>query len=103
MIERIPLQTVLAELLDADSWRTWDAPPMDPVGAPDYLATLDRVRADTGNDESVTTGSGRVAGIPVAVVAGNFDFLAGSVGQAAASRIVAAFDRAKPPARRKPR
>lgn len=94
MIERIPLQTVLAELLDADSWRTWDAPPMDPVGAPDYLATLDRVRADTGNDESVTTGSGRVAGIPVAVVAGNFDFLAGSVGQAAASRIVAAFDRA---------
>lgn len=94
MTTRIAVQELLADVLDADSWRTWDAPPGDPTGDAGYHDALQRARAEVGVDESVTTGSARLDGIPVAVVAGNFDFLAGSVGSAAASRIVAAFDRA---------
>lgn len=45
-------------------------------------------------DESVTAGSACVGGQPVAVIAGNFEFLAGSVGGAAAHRILAACERA---------
>ena len=91
---RIPTADLLDTLLDAESWRSWDAPVVDPPGSPQYRAELTQARAETGTDESVTTGSGRVSGVAVAVVAGNFDFLAGSVGAAAADRIVAAFDRA---------
>ena len=94
MTERIPVPDLLADVLDADSWRMWDAPPADPPADDPYLESLARAREDTGVDESVTTGSARLDGIAVAVVAGNFDFLAGSVGSAAATRIVAAFDRA---------
>ena len=50
--------------------------------------------AATGLDESVVTGEGRVFGRRVAVVACEFDFLAGSIGVAAAERITAAVQRA---------
>ena len=50
--------------------------------------------AATGLDESVLTGEGRVFGRRVAVVACEFDFLAGSIGVAAAERITAAVQRA---------
>lgn len=85
---------LLTTLLDPDSWRSWNAPPTDPTGDPVYLAQLSDVRAATGLDESVTTGSGRIGDQPVAVVAGDFEFLAGSVGMAAAGRIIAAVERA---------
>ena len=45
-------------------------------------------------DESIITGEGRLRGRRVAVVAGEFGFLAGSIGVAAAERLIAAVERA---------
>ncbi|HTM85679.1 MAG TPA: carboxyl transferase domain-containing protein, partial [Mycobacterium sp.] len=55
---------------------------------------LAEAKAATGLDESVLTGEGTVFGRRVAVVACEFDFLAGSIGVAAAERITAAVTRA---------
>ena len=90
---RIATADLLAALVDEGTWRSWDVPIADPESDDDYRAELEQARAD-GADESVTTGSARIGDHPVAVVAGDFDFLAGSVGSAAAQRIVSAFERA---------
>ncbi len=60
----------------------------------EYRAEIAAARAATGLDESVLTGEGTVFGRRVAVVACEFDFLAGSIGVAAAERITAAVERA---------
>jgi acetyl-CoA carboxylase carboxyl transferase subunit beta len=59
-----------------------------------YARELADARAATGSDESVLTGEGRVHGRRVAVIASEFDFLAGSIGVAAAERITSAVERA---------
>src|SRR5215471_17717932 len=59
-----------------------------------YSRELADARAATGRDESVLTGEGRVYGRRVALVACEFDFLAGSIGVAAAERIITAVQRA---------
>jgi acetyl-CoA carboxylase carboxyl transferase subunit beta len=59
-----------------------------------YRSELADARAKTGLDESVLTGEGLVFGRRIAVVACEFDFLAGSIGVAAAERITAAVERA---------
>jgi len=46
----------------------------------EYRRELAKAKAKTGFDESVMTGEGRVFGRRVAVVACEFDFLAGSIG-----------------------
>jgi acetyl-CoA carboxylase carboxyl transferase beta subunit len=88
-----------AELIDAvvdpGSWRTWDEPVAVPPGIdPDYADDLARARERTGLDEAVVTGEGRIRGRPVAVVACEFAFLAGSIGVAAGERLVRAVERA---------
>jgi acetyl-CoA carboxylase carboxyl transferase subunit beta len=81
-------------VLDEGSWVSWDEPPdRDGVDA-DYAASLARAAERAGVDESVITGEGRMHGRRVAVVACEFDFLAGSIGRAAAQRLVAAIHRA---------
>src|SRR4051812_5458058 len=60
----------------------------------EYRSELAAAEAATGLDESVITGEGRVFGRRVAVVACEFDFLAGSIGVAAAERITVAIQRA---------
>lgn len=80
--------------LDAGSFRSWDSAPLD-VGADDaYTRELEQARAKTGFDEAVLTGEGTIFGRRVAVVACEFDFLAGSIGVAAAERVTAAIERA---------
>jgi acyl-CoA carboxylase subunit beta len=59
--------------LDPGSWRSWDGP---------------------GGGEALVSGEGRLRGARVAVVAGEFGFMAGSIGVAAARRLVAAVERA---------
>src|SRR5690606_8405847 len=80
-------------VLDAGSYRSWDTPV--PPGEPDerYAAALAAARERTGLDEAVITGEGRLRGRRVAVVACEFGFLAGSIGVAAAERLVAAIER----------
>lgn len=84
---------VIAALLDPGSFTSWDAP-RPPRADADYEASLDRAEARSGESESIITGTGLLDGRPVAVVAGEFGFLAGSVGAAAADRFIAAVRRA---------
>lgn len=92
-MERITAAATLSELLDPGSWQSWDAPGWLPADL-EYAQQLARAAERSGADEAIRTGRGEIAGMPVAVVAGDFDFLAGSVGVAAAERLVAAITRA---------
>jgi acetyl-CoA carboxylase carboxyl transferase subunit beta len=81
-------------VLDPGSWRSWDSPvPPREVGE-EYARELAAAAERTRQDESITTGEGRLRGRRVAVVAGEFGFLAGSIGVAAADRLIAAVERA---------
>jgi acetyl-CoA carboxylase carboxyl transferase subunit beta len=81
-------------VLDADSFRSWDTAPLAVDGSKEYQRELAAATARTGLDESVLTGEGTVFGRRVALVACEFDFLAGSIGVAAAERITTAVTRA---------
>ncbi|RAG83423.1 acetyl-CoA carboxyl transferase [Streptacidiphilus pinicola] len=83
------------QLLDPGSWIGWDAPPRgNPVSGP-YADTLARAEKRSGGaDESVRTGEGRIDGHRIALIVGEFDFLAGSIGVAACDRLVRAVHRA---------
>ena len=87
-------QELLDLVLDADSFESWDEPIDISDAPPDYRAALEAARERAGTDESVLTGRGLVHGRPVAVVANEFRFLAGSIGLAAARRITSAVRRA---------
>lgn len=80
--------------LDTGSFRSWDDAPLLVDVDEAYARELEQARAATGFDEAVLTGEGTVFGRRVAVVACEFDFLAGSIGVAAAERITAAVERA---------
>jgi len=83
-------------VLDEGSWAGWDGPPLEVTSAgTTYAQELAAARERSGADESIVTGEGRIRGRRVAVIAGEFRFLAGSIGSTAAARIVAAFDRAR--------
>jgi len=93
-VSRISAHELRDTVLDPGSFRSWDEPPIVvPMSTP-YATELAEARAATGLDESVLTGEGTVFGRRVAVVACEFDFLAGSIGVAAAERITAAIERA---------
>jgi acetyl-CoA carboxylase carboxyl transferase subunit beta len=85
---------LLDTVLDAGTWRSWDAPVTDPPVDAGYAADLARARSRTGRDESVVTGDGWVGGHRIAVAACEFDFLAGSIGVAAGERLCRAVERA---------
>lgn len=94
-----PAALALIELtLDPGSFRSWDPPgsvALVPAGASaEYRDHLEAARAATGLSEAIVTGSGTLEGNPVAVIVGEFAFLAGSIGTVAADRIVAALRRA---------
>jgi acetyl-CoA carboxylase carboxyl transferase subunit beta len=79
---------------DAGSWRRWDEPLVDVPSDPAYADSLARARERTGLDEAIVTGEGLLRGRRVAVVAGEFSFLGGSIGVQAAERLVRAVERA---------
>ncbi|MGN6575430.1 MAG: carboxyl transferase domain-containing protein [Nocardioides sp.] len=87
-------KTLVAMVLDEGSFRSWDEPPVSHPMTDDYAAELAATRERTGLDESVMTGEGSIRGRRVAVMACEFSFLAGSIGVAAAERLVRAVERA---------
>lgn len=94
-MDRIGAVPLVGSFLDPGSWRSWDEPVLDPPGAStEYSAELAAARARTGLDESVITGEGLLDGRRVAVAAGEFGFLGGSFGVAAATRLEQAVRRA---------
>ncbi len=67
---------------------------MTVAASPQYRDALRKAAVAAGTDESVLTGEGLLRGRRVAVIACEFGFLAGSIGVAAAERIVSAVERA---------
>jgi acetyl-CoA carboxylase carboxyl transferase beta subunit len=93
-VSRIGAAALRDAVLDQGSFVSWDSAPLAVAKSPQYAQELAAAEAATGFDESVLTGEGTVFGRRVAVVACEFDFLAGSIGVAAAERITAAVERA---------
>jgi acetyl-CoA carboxylase carboxyl transferase subunit beta len=91
---RLSAAELLDLVIDAGSWRSWDTPPSYGEISHEYAAELAAARERSGVDESVLTGEGLMHGRRVAVVMGEFAFLAGSIGRASADRLVAAVQRA---------
>jgi acyl-CoA carboxylase subunit beta len=93
-VSRITTDQLRDAVLDQGSFVSWDREPLAVPVTQSYARELADARAATGLDESVLTGEGRVYGRRVAVVVCEFNFLAGSIGVAAAERITAAVQRA---------
>jgi acetyl-CoA carboxylase carboxyl transferase subunit beta len=91
---RTSARELLEQLLDTDSFVSWDRPPVTVAASPQYRDALRKAAVAAGTDESVLTGEGLLRGRRVAVIACEFGFLAGSIGVAAAERIVSAVERA---------
>ena len=81
-------------VLDEGSFVSWDGPPLAVPTSDAYQRELADATAATGLDESVITGEGQIFGRRVALVVCEFEFLAGSIGVAAAERIITAVQRA---------
>ncbi|GAB2909240.1 carboxyl transferase domain-containing protein [Rhodococcus aerolatus] len=94
MTDHPDLADMLATVLDPGSFESWDGPLVAVPATEDHAAALARARERTGTDEAVRTGRGTVRGRPVAVVGCEFGFLGGSIGVAAAERLVTAVERA---------
>ena len=93
-MSRISASQLRDAVLDPGSFVSWDAAVVEVATHARYARELAEARTATGRDESVLTGEGRMHGRRVAVIASEFDFLAGSIGVAAAERITAAVERA---------
>lgn len=93
-VRHLTAAELLAIVVDEGSFTSWDVPAQEPALSEEYARDLARARERSGTDESVITGAGLIRGRRVAVIVSEFSFLAGSIGQAAAGRIVAAVERA---------
>src|SRR5690625_333150 len=90
---------IVREIVDEGSLRSWNTPldvgdPMGFVDRKPYSQRLADAKRASRGDEAVWTGSARIGGIACAVIASDFDFMAGTMGIAAGIRICRAFDRA---------
>lgn len=91
---RLSASELIDLVLDPGSFQSWDQPIHAETYGGKYRAELEAAAERSGTDESVVTGRALVKGRPVAVLVNEFGFLAGSIGQASADRIVAAVRRA---------
>lgn len=91
---RLTARQIIDRFLDAGTFRGWDRAPIPVPASAEYEAQLAQARAASGLDEAVITGEGRLRGRRVAVLAGEFGFLGGSIGVAAAERLASAVERA---------
>ena len=94
MSERLSARDLIDLVLDEGSWSSWDTAPTRDGVSEAYAAELAAAAEKSGVDESVLTGEARMHGRRIAVLVGEFGFLAGSIGRAAADRIVAGIERA---------
>ncbi|MEU1960903.1 carboxyl transferase domain-containing protein [Nocardia sp. NPDC019255] len=85
---------LLTDTLDPRSFLPWHDRLVDVHPNASYARQLAAARERTGLDEAVVVGEGRVGGRRIAVLAGEFGFLGGSVGVAAAQRLLTAVERA---------
>ncbi len=86
----ISAQQLLDAMLDTGSFVSWDKH-LNPSA---HSASVDPIASAVATDEAVITGEGRVRGHRIAFAVSDFAFLGGSVGVAAAQRMVACVARA---------
>lgn len=91
---RTSAHDLINQVLDPDSYISWDTPPVYGDISDDYRASLERAREKSGVDESVITGEGTINGRRVATILSEFSFLGGSIGAATARRIIDGIHRA---------
>jgi acetyl-CoA carboxylase carboxyl transferase subunit beta len=91
---RVDARSLRDLVLDRGSWTSWDGPVAPRQVDDAYAAELALAAEQTRQTESIITGEGTLRGRRVAVVAGEFGFLAGSIGVAAAERLITAVERA---------
>jgi acetyl-CoA carboxylase beta subunit len=94
MSRRWSAEGLIDLVLDPGSFESWDHPVDISGHSESYQEELRAAAKRAGTDESVLTGRGLVRGRAVAVVVNEFAFLGGSIGAAAAGRIVSAVRRA---------
>ena len=90
---------LIAALFDEATFTPWDTDVVstDPLRFVDripYTQRLAEAERRSGVNEALVTGHARLGGRDVVVVAGEFGFLAGTMGVASAERLVRAFERA---------
>ncbi|CAM5473291.1 MULTISPECIES: carboxyl transferase domain-containing protein [Streptomyces] len=101
MPERLSAREILALVADADSLRELPAPVREskrddgPLGWQGYDASRDRAAARTGEQESVVCGTARVGGTRAVLIAFEFGFLGGSLGERTGDRLEAAYTHAR--------
>ncbi len=92
--QRAGARELLDLVLDEDSFTSWDLPVQVSGTSAEYQDELARAAVRGGTDESVLTGEGLIGGRRVAVVVSEFGFLGGSIGVAAAGRLLLAIEQA---------
>ncbi|MET8561978.1 carboxyl transferase domain-containing protein [Streptomyces flaveolus] len=101
MPERLSAREILALVADADSFRELPAPVREsgrddgPLGWQGYDASRDRAAARTGEQESVVCGTARVGGTRAVLIAFEFGFLGGSLGERTGDLLEAAYTHAR--------
>ncbi|MEU3525143.1 carboxyl transferase domain-containing protein [Streptomyces sp. NPDC038707] len=100
MAERRSARETLALLADPGGFRELPAPagepaPDGPLGWQGYDASRARAAERTGEAESVVCGTARVAGTEAVLIAFEFGFLGGSLGERTGDRLVAAHAHAR--------
>ncbi|MGA3352966.1 MAG: carboxyl transferase domain-containing protein [Acidimicrobiales bacterium] len=91
---RIGARELVSQVLDPDSFVSWDTELVAVRTDPEYRAQLKEARQSSGLDEAVMSGEGTIRGRRVCVVACEFGFLGGTLGVAAAERLTRAIERA---------
>jgi acetyl-CoA carboxylase carboxyl transferase subunit beta len=89
----------LARLLDEGSFQEADAglSSLDPLGftgTASYTSKLEQYRKETGLNDAVVTGSGRIHGIEVSIACMDFRFLGASMGAVVGEKITRAIEAA---------
>ncbi|MGI8576024.1 MAG: carboxyl transferase domain-containing protein [Egibacteraceae bacterium] len=99
MADRRSAAELIEVLTDPDSFEPWftDVVSTDPLAFVDtkpYRERLADANEKTSQNESIVTGQASVRGHALALIVGEFGFLAGTQGVASAERVVRAFERA---------
>ena len=99
LVAFIEVTAVRDAIVDPGTFTEWTNDDLNldvgqPIGSQDYAANW-LSPGNTGAEESVCVGTARIGGVDVAVILGDFAFLAGSVGRLACQRVIAAFARAR--------
>jgi len=86
-------------LVDSGSFEEWDASlrSLDPLEFKDQKSYVDRLRAArkaSGLEEALVSGTARIGGHPVSLLAMEFDFMGGSMGSAVGEKVTRSIERA---------